>query len=486
MTRRPARPYAAAVCGALLAGDLLLGGLSIAPAGPVLQAVVTYDGPAVTVPGAHVVVALPGLHAAVVRGQAGALRRLAGTPGVRGLAPDDRVGLTGDTDRGPEGVLASRGLGGQAGRPGAGAGVRVAVVDTGVSDTAALDRASGRLVDAADASGVADGQPVGTGGRYDDGYGHGTFMAGLVAGGPVQGTGGRAIGVAPAATVLVVRVARPDGTTSLSQVLGGLSWVAEHADQVDVVNLSFSHQRPADGYGADPLTDAVERLRTEGVVVVASAGNVPGTVGDPGLDPQALTVGAADLATHRTASFSGSATVAGVAKPDLVASGVHLLGVLPAGSVLARDPGTADLRGNLVRGTGTSQATAVTSGLAALLLADHPTATPAQVKASLRCAARPLPGHRDGAGLARAASELCSGPDGFALDGSGDVTGEGTFDASSWAASSWAASSWAASSWAASSWAASSWAASSWAASSWAASSSAASSWAVVDRNAAP
>ena len=92
MTRRPARPYAAAVCGALLAGDLLLGGLSIAPAGPVLQAVVTYDGPAVTVLGAHVVVALPGLHAAVVRGQAGALRRLAGTPGVRGLAP----GLHGD------------------------------------------------------------------------------------------------------------------------------------------------------------------------------------------------------------------------------------------------------------------------------------------------------------------------------------------------------------------------------------------------------
>ena len=471
---RRARPLTTAVCGALLAG-----GLATAPAaGPVLQAVVLYAGPAVATPGVRVVVALPGLHAAVVRGRAGALQRLATAPGVRGLAPDDPVQLTGDEDGAVGGVLASRDLGGDAGRPLAGAGVRVAVVDTGVSDTRALDRASGRLVDAADSSGVAAGEAVSTGGRYDDGYGHGTFMAGLVAGGPVDATHGKALGVAPAATVLVVRVAQPDGRTSLSQVLGGLSWVAEHADQVDVVNLSLSHARPQNAYGADPLTDAVEQLRAAGIVVVASAGNVRGTVGDPGLDPQALTVGAADVVTHRTANFSGSGTVAGVAKPDLVASGVHLLGLLPQDSVLARASATAVLPGGLARGSGTSQATAVTSGLAALLLAAHPSATPAQVKASLRCAAHPLPGHRDGAGLARATDELCSGPDGEALDGSGDLTGEATFDASSWAASSWAASSWAASSWAASSWAASSWAASSWAASSWAASSWAASSWA--------
>jgi hypothetical protein len=87
--------------------------------------------------------------------------------------------------------------------------VRVAIVDTGVSDTAALDRASGRLVDAADAStpGV-----VRTGGIYTDGFGHGTFMAGVVAGGPVAGTHGKALGVAPAAQVLVVRVAEQDGS----------------------------------------------------------------------------------------------------------------------------------------------------------------------------------------------------------------------------------------------------------------------------------
>jgi serine protease AprX len=356
--------------------------------------------------------------------------------------------------------------------------VRIALVDTGVSDTRALNRRSGHLVDAADSSGVGFGEPVSTGGTYTDGYGHGTFMAGLLAGGAVPGTHGKALGVAPGATVLVVRVARQDGTTSLSRVLGGLDWVAAHHDQVDVLNLSLSHTRPADAYGADPLTDAVEQVKGAGVAVVVSAGNSAGIVGDPGFDPFVLTAGAEDLTTQQVAPFSGSAVVAGVRKPDVVASGVDVLGVLPPSSVLATAKDTRRLAHGLFRGSGTSQATAITSGLAAIFLAANPGATPAQVKASLRCAATDLPGETDGAGAVRTTTTECAAADGQALDGSGDATGESTFDASSWAASSWAASSWAASSWAASSWAASSWAASSWAASSWAASSWAASSWA--------
>jgi serine protease AprX len=303
-------------------------------------------------------------------------------------------------------------------------------------------------------------------------------MASVLAGGPVDGTRGRALGVAPAATVLVVRVADSDGRTSLSRVLGGLDWVASHADQVDVANLALSHSRPEHAYGADPLTDAVEKVRDAGVTVVVASGNKPGTVGDPGFDPRVLTVGAADLEARKVASFSGSDMVLGVRKPDVVASGVDVLGLLPTGSVIEQAKGTKHLAHGLFRGSGTSQATAITSGLAAILLAAHPDATPTQVKASLRCAAQDLHGKRDGAGLVSATTTVCAGPDGQALDGSGDATGEAGFDASAWAASSWAASSWAASSWAASSWAASSWAASSWAASSWAASSWAASSWA--------
>jgi len=471
---RSRRRTAGAVLGALVATSL-----AALPALPVMQAVAVYDGAPVGVAGVRTVASLPTLGMAVVQGDVRALSRLAASPGVRSLSPDAPVELTGsDVDGVDDAVLASHGLAGGAGLAGAGAGVRVAVVDTGVSDTVALDRASGRLVDAVDTSAVTDGGDVRTSGRFDDGFGHGTFMASIIAGGPVAGTDGKALGVAPGATVMVVKVAKDNGSTSLGSVLAGLEWVAEHADQVDVASISLSMQRPFPRYVADPLTEAVELIREAGVAPVVAAGNKAGQVGDPGFAPQAITIGAADVETGRVTSFSGSGVVAGVRKPDVVASGVHVLGLLPTGSVLEAAEGTRHLEHGLFRATGTSQATAVAAGVAALVLEDHPSATPAQVKASLRCAAVNSPGRRDGAGLVQVPQQLCSGPDGAALDGSGDLTGEATWDASSWGASSWGASSWGASSWAASSWAASSWAASSWAASSWAASSWAASSWA--------
>ena len=470
MTRSaPVRRTAASTMAAALLGASLG---AAAPAGPLVQAVVSYRGVLAQVTGVQVLATLPTLHMSVVRGSASALRHLVGSDGVTGLAPDDALQLTSreDGDRGAKGVLASAGLGGNAGQRGAGAGVRVAVIDTGVSDTLALNRASGRLVDGADSSRVADGQPVATGGTYDDGYGHGTFMADLVAGGPVEGTRGRALGVAPGATVVVVRVAKQDGTTSLSRVLGGLDWVASHASSVDVANLSLSHERPQDAFGADPLTAAVEQVRDAGITVVVSAGNTPGTVGDPGFDPKALTVGAAkvDHGRARVAGFSGSAEVYGVAKPEVVASGVDVLSLLPPNSVIAQSPDTMHLDHGLFRGSGTSQATAIVSGVAALFLADNPGATPLQVKASLRCAARDLPGRRDGAGLVQVSSEVCAGADGQALDGSGDASGEIAFDANAWAANAWAANAWAANAWAANAWAANAWAANAWAANAWA------------------
>ena len=416
-----------------------------APAPASLRAVASYDAGIVDVAGVQVLRRLPGLGMAQVQGAPAALSQLARTRGVRGVAPDDAVQLTGGSSTGTA-VPAAHGLGGQAGKGDAGRGVRVAVLDTGVSDSAALDRRSGRLHDAFDAEG---GEAP-----YEDGFGHGTFMATVLAGGPVDGPRGKAVGVAPGATVLVVRIARPDGTTSLSRVLAGLDWVVRNAGSVDVANLSFSYSRPGTAYGADPLTDAVERVRDAGVTVVVSAGNNPALVGDPGFTPQALTVGAAALADDpQVAGFSGSGVVAGVAKPDVVANGVGVLGVLPPQSVVALANPGARAGGALWRGTGTSQATAVTSGVAALLLERQPDATPGEVKALLRASARPLPGRRDGAGLLRLARGNADGADDPALGGRGaDPTGEGSFDASSWSASSWSASSWSASSWSASSW----------------------------------
>jgi len=444
---------------AFLAAGALVGAAALTTAqqpGVVLQAVAAYDGGAVSVTGVRVVRELPAIGEAVVRGTPAALRRLASARGVLGVFPDDRVVLSGGAGGSGGGVPAYAGLGGRAGKGDAGRGVRVAVVDTGVSDTAALSRASGRLVDGVDTTGGAA--------PYADGHGHGTFMASLVAGGRVDGTHNKAVGVAPGATVVVVKVADAQGITSLSSVVAGLDWVAQHAADVDVASLSFSHSRPGGAYGGDPLNQAVERVAQAGVVPVVSAGNTADEVGDPGFDPRALTVGAADLGSGRTtvAPFSGSATVAGVAKPDVVANGVSVLGVLPPGSLVATEHPDAHATGDLWRGTGTSQATAVTAGVAALFLQANPGATVAQVKASLRSAARDLPGSRDGAGLVNLTDRKVAGSDGGALDGSGDLTGEGGFDASSWSASSWSASSWSASSWSASSWSASSWSAAAW------------------------
>jgi len=454
---------AAAGCTALSSGALSSAGGST-PSVPAVAAIVSYDAGVVEVGGIRVLRRLPGLGMAAVEGTPAALVRLSRTRGVRGVAPDDAVQLTGGSSTQTP-VPASQGLGGQAGKQGAGRGVRVAVLDTGVTDSAALNRSSKRLLDAFDAYGGAA--------PYEDGFGHGTFMATVLAGGPAEGSAGKAVGVAPGATVLVVRVALPDGTTSMSRVLAGLEWVVRNADEVDVANLSFSHTRPGTAYGADPLTDAVERVRDAGVAVVVSAGNQPGVVGDPGFTPRALTVGAASLRGEpQVASWSGSGLVAGVAKPDVVANGVSVLGVLPPGSWIARSHPQSRVTGALWRGTGTSQATAVTSGVVALLLQRQPDATPAEVKALLRSSARPLAGGRDGAGLLRLPRGRAEGADDTDLgDGGNDLTGEGSFDASSWSASSWSASSWSASSWSASSWSASSWSASSWSASSWSASS---------------
>ncbi len=471
MSRPPAhhRPKAGTgVALAALLGSATLTAAVAATAGPVVQVVVSYQAGAVSVPGIRVVADLPAVHAAVVRGTGAAIVRLEHTAGVRGVARDDVVHLTGENDNnndGADGVFPAAGIK----RNGLdGSGIRVAVLDSGLTDSAALNRASGRVVDAVDTSALADGGSVSTAGPFTDGFGHGTFMASLIAGGQFR-KGSRLLGVAPGATVVVVKVAKADGTTSLSTVVAGLNWVAQHPGSVDVANLSFGHSRPGDAFGADPLTDAVEKVRAAGIVMVVSAGNTAGTVSDPGFDPRVITVGAADLSgdSPTVAPFSGSATVDGVVKPDLVANGVHVMGVLPADSLIAKANPSAAQRNGLWLGSGTSQATAVTSGTAALLLSKYPNATPAQIKGSLRDAANNVSGSGAGAGLLQSVKKLTSSADGQALDGRGDLTGEGTFDASSWSASSWSASSWSASSWSASSWSASSWSASSWSASSW-------------------
>lgn len=493
--------------------------------GPRHQAIVALAGDsAVSVPGLHVQSLLGGVHVEIVDGTSAQLAALATAPGVEGVEPNavahldsnsfggrdsgTNSGTNSGTDSsgsaptlnplptttdGPTtppvststtatppadpsqassaptltvpavSVLAPSTLGGNAGSSNAGRGVTVAVIDTGVSDTDALNRASGRLVDAVDTSGLntPHGHVV-QNGTFTDGYGHGTFMASLIAGGAVPGSNDTGLGVAPGATIDVVKVADAAGNTSLASVLAGLNWVATHSDQVDVANLSLSVDQPSATYGIDPLNFAVTLTRMSGVTVVVAAGNTPGLVGDPGFDPAALTVGAADTtgANPTVASFSGFGNVDGVSKPDVVAAGVNVLGEMPVGSTIDQEFPAARQPSGLFRGSGTSQSTAIVSGLAALYLQSRPSASPAEVKSAIRDSASTItPGQSDGQGLVNVAT----GRHGSSDTGErnlnyfqwfstarqwGDLFTGAIFDARRWSARRWSAEGWDARRWA--------------------------------------
>ena len=526
--RRAARALSAFTAPTLLVSALIAGSpaahAASAPTGsvPSGRAVVALTGgTAVLVPGVTLDLILPAIHSEVVHGPAKALARLAAAPGVLGLSADHKIKPTGyGLQLNGGSAFSWQGLGSEAGQPGAGTGVHVALVDTGVSDNDYLNRASGHLVDAIDTSGmVADtdgtGDPsteIQTSGTFTDGFGHGTFMASLIAGGGTV-KGGRTLGVAPGATIDVVKVADDTGVSSFSSMMAGLNWVATNAATENVANLSFGLD-PSDvgGYGQDPLNLATETLRYLGTNVIVSSGNTPGQVTDPGFDPWLITVGAADTTgwLPTLASFSGSDVIAGVSKPDLVAPGVNLLGELPTDSSIVADNPSSLQPNGFYRGSGTSEATAVVSGLAAIFVADHPGVTTDQVKAALRVAANPIYALGSGAGIAKVAKRLARSRDDLRMDDAG-ASGEGnfvisswdvndfgaatlgadwstnkwatnkwatnkwasgvwdalSFDTNKWATNKWATNKWATNKWATNKWATNKWATNKWAASSW-------------------
>jgi serine protease AprX len=271
-----------------------------------------------------------------------------------------------------------------------GAGVSVAVLDTGV---APVNDLAGRVLSGPDLSGEQK--------NAVDSYGHGTVMAGIIAGSGVDAGSSPRTGVAPLAKIVSVKVAGANGVTDVSTVLAAMSWVGAFKDtyNIRVLNLSWgvpSTQSPS----VDPLNYAVERLWTSGVVVVVSAGNSgpgAGTITKPADDPMVLTVGAyddrGDLNTDNDIVPNWSSqgpTAQGLAKPDLVAPGRTLVATRAPNSTVEKENPKALVAPSYIKGSGTSEATAVASGAAALLLSARPSMTPDQVKAALVGTARPI------------------------------------------------------------------------------------------------
>jgi serine protease AprX len=251
-----------------------------------------------------------------------------------------------------------------------GSGVKVAVVDTGVDSDANIT-----VSDRVNVSGDVAG----------DGYGHGTFMAGLVAGDDADFGG-----VAPNASIVDVQVAAADGSTDLARVLAGLQAVADLRDtdpSVDVLMLALSAQSPLPPH-IDPLTVALNRLWDAGLTVVVASGNDgAGSVTTPATDPTLLVVGAQDeldtavRSDDVVADFSSYGRAFGFMRPDVVAPGVSLISSSPTGSIAYTQNVASQVAPGYLKGTGTSMSAAVTAGAVAVLLAKRPELTPDQAKA---------------------------------------------------------------------------------------------------------
>ncbi|WP_353944807.1 S8 family peptidase [Streptomyces sp. HUAS MG91] len=238
----------------------------------------------------------------------------------------------------------------------AGAGVTVYVIDTGIRRT--HKDFGGRASSGWD---FVDNDAV-----AQDGNGHGTHVAGTVA--------GTKYGIAKKANVVAVRVLDDSGSGTTAQVIAGIDWVTKHATKPAVANLSLG------GYANAQLDQAVRNSIASGVTYTVAAGNdgLPASLYSPARVKEAITVGATNRKDAR-ASFSNWGT-----RVDLFAPGVDI-----TSASFASDTGKATY-------SGTSMASPHAAGAAALYLADHAWATPAEVSKAL--VEEAVPGRVTGAG----------------------------------------------------------------------------------------
>jgi serine protease AprX len=321
----------------------------------------------------------------------------------------------------------------------------------------------------------------------------------------------------------------------VSQVIAAIDWVTQHAHDpginIRVLNLSFGTQS-TQPYTIDPLAQAAEQAWKRGIVVVVSAGNdgkAVETLADPAYDPYVLAVGGDDPSGTLTTSddtvpkFAQHGTTG---RPvDVLAPATHMLGLrVPGSFVDSLSTNTGKVGTRFQRGSGTSEAAAIVSGTAALLIQKYPSATPDQVKALLSSTAVPLPkGDKaatdpktilySGHGITNIANALTAAlpvttqtatsstgtgtldgarggvyvsDNGIDLAGQRDIFGQsfnsatmaaaqstatawngGTWNGRTWAGSGWTGRTWAGATWTGNDWAGRTWAGSRWTGMTW-------------------
>jgi serine protease AprX len=251
---------------------------------------------------------------------------------------------------------------------------------------------------------------------YDD-NGHGTHVAGIIAGNGYDSKGEKA-GIAPKASLVALKVLDANGVGSIGNIIAALNWVAVNAKtyNIRVVNMSVG-AAVRESYLTDPLTLATKKVTDLGITVVTAAGNLGkntlgqkqyGGISAPANAPWVLTVGASSTMGTLT---RGDDTLAGfssrgptnkdyLAKPDLVAPGTGTISLAAPGSLFYATKLTSLLPGKLLLGSlpylslsGTSMAAPVVSGTIALMLQANPNLTPNLVKAILQYTAQEYNGY---------------------------------------------------------------------------------------------
>jgi len=419
------------------------------------------------------------------------------------------------------------------GRMVTGQGIGVALIDSGIAPVKGLSQ-PGKVVNGPDLSVESQAANL----RNLDTFGHGTHMAGIIAGrDPEAGAGQEAdprffVGVAPDARLVNLRVAAADGAVDVSQVIAAIDWAVTHRNDaglnIRVINLSFGTDSLQDPK-YDPLSYAVEAAWRAGLVVVVSVGTDGPTdprVGHPALNPYIIAVGGSDISgtLARNDDKIGAFSTRGdyTRHADLVAPGRSVVSLRDPGAFVdVNFPGglVNDGTGRFFKGSGTSQAAAVVSGAAALLLQQRPTLTPDQVKKLLMSTATPMTGVdaiAQGAGElninsavmaatpttatqsftkalgtgtlegARGTAHIADSETGIELTGERDIMGKawspatwtvasaagkawvgGTWNGNIWAGADWTGTSWATKTWSTTTWTARTWSGSSWTARTW-------------------
>jgi serine protease AprX len=253
-----------------------------------------------------------------------------------------------------------------------GKGVGIAVLDTGVYPHDDLVKPNNRIIAFKD---IVNNKSY----PYDD-DGHGTHVAGIAAGSGYANK--KYMGIAPEANIIGVKVLDETGSGSTSDILAGLQWVIDNKDKYNIKVVNMSLGAPAEkSYREDPLARGAAEAARHGLTVITAAGNSgpnPRTITSPGISPSVLTVGAVD--DNRTTSYeddfiasfsSRGPTTGGLSKPDIVAPGVDIMSLSNRGHA------------SYVSHSGTSMATPMVAGTAALLYEKEPNISSSEVQSRL-------------------------------------------------------------------------------------------------------